>query len=89
MNRITRPRFSIPMRTINKFARLMPEPSTAVVFPNYSKVNGSTYGLYLKGDPTRTVYSRFATKNALCLFIHEQLPEAFHNIFASRIYHAY
>ena len=53
----------------------MPEPSTAVVFPNYSKVNGSTYGLYLKGDPTRTVYSRFATKADLVLFINKQIPE--------------
>ena len=83
MNRIPRPRFGIPMSTINKFARHMPEPSRTL------KLNRSVYGLYLIGDPTRTVYSRFPTKIALCLFIHEQLPEAFHNIFASRIYHAY
>ena len=81
MNRITRPRFGIPMSTINKFARHMLKPSTAVVFPNYSKVNGSTYGLYLKGDSTRTVYSRFPTKIALCMFINEQLPEAIRNSF--------
>jgi hypothetical protein len=75
MNRITRPRFSIPMSTINKFARLMPEPSRAL------KLDRSVYGLYLIGDPTRTIYRIFSTEHSLVLFIDEQLPEAFRNSF--------
>jgi len=75
MNRIPRPRFGIPMSTINKFARHMPEPSRTL------KLNRSVYGLYLIGDPTRTIYRIFSTKHSLVLFIDEQLPEAFRNSF--------
>ncbi len=75
MNRITRPRFGIPMSTINKFARLMLKPSRAL------KLNRSVYGLYLIGDPTRTIYRIFSTKHSLVLFIDEQLPEITRNFY--------